>query len=135
MVKNTQSVAGSEVITLKRGFAGGESPVYSLRITGAGAVTYKGELFVKEKGTRRSNIPPEKVKLLIDRFHKIDFFNLVIFSSQQYNDVPVITISFSTGGKKTNLSHFSHFATPKGLLRLEDLIDKTVESDKWIIGK
>jgi len=135
LVKNTKAVAGSEIITLERGFAGWESPVYSLRITGAGAVTYKGKLFVKEKGTRRSNIPPEKVKLLIDRFYKIDFFNLVIDSSQQYNDVPVITISFSTGGKKTSLSHFSDFATPKALLRLEDLIDKTVESDKWIIGE
>src|SRR5262245_15812277 len=64
------------VITLKRGMCYGECPVYSVRITGDGQVSYHGEMFVAVEGKRTLRIPSQEVRKLVATFEKAGYLSV-----------------------------------------------------------
>jgi hypothetical protein len=122
------------VITLERTACNGTCPVYKLTIYGDGRCLYEGERFVRVMGIRTFTIPKDRLGRLISFFEEIGFssFN----DSYEEDLVPdmatAITCITVNGNTKNVRHHYGDLTAPKELTRLEHMIDKTVNSRRWV---
>ena len=99
------------IITLDRGPCFGTCPVYKLVIFGNGTVIYNGSDFtakgievVRVKGLQTTFITEDKVKQLVDKFQKINYFNLKDnYISQDYVDGKTVITSITINGRKKTI--------------------------------
>ena len=63
-------------ITLQRSVCFGTCPDYTLTISEDGTVVFEGRMYVKNKGTIKSQISQEKIQQIIKEFEKADYFSL-----------------------------------------------------------
>lgn len=113
----------------------GSCPIYSAQIYSDGTVIYKGVDFVKTKGKRRHQISKDRVNELIKAFEQINYFSLkdkydVDENGRSVTDMPTTTTSISWNGKYKKV--IDYYFSPKGLVALEDLIDKLAGLNEYI---
>jgi uncharacterized protein DUF6438 len=130
------------LIVLQRGACEHRCAVYNVIIFADGSVIFDGRHYVRQAGLIKSTISREALRKLLDEFTAAHFFNL----KERYgfgtdegcdsvkSDAPSAIVSLTSGGKaKVVLHHHRCVAAESDLLkRLEDKIDQTVNSAKWV---
>jgi len=129
------------VITLRRTSCLGTCPVYSVEIFDNGFIRYVGTAFVQVKGEQEAAIPPEAVKNLVLRFLQIDYFALKdSYETYQnpdgtltvFSDLPTTYSTLQIGERRKSVKDYA-FA-PEALREVEDEVDRTVNTHRWIHG-
>ncbi len=131
------------VITLERGMCYGECPIYQIRITGDGRVSYHGKMFVETQGNRARKIPLAEVRNLVAVFEKAGYFSIGDFTYQNcqrdrcskgyMHDSPSATTSITIRGKTHRVKHDSGcYCAPQALFDIEAAIDKASQADRWV---
>jgi len=148
---------GGVVATMERQGCYGKCPVYRLKIHGDGLVEYEGYAYVHSKGRRRGRISSADVDQLLEGFRNANYFSL----DDKYTELHRSTeILVRVGGchKTLNDSHFStmptdlpwtlttltigdrtksvsdYYGAPASLRKLETLIDRLTNSERWVGG-
>lgn len=118
-------------IQLERGSCAEACPVYSINIDGDGSVTYIGEGHVLETGRRTTHISTEKVRDLVKKFQKAEFFwTFTFYEGPQ--DAPLSRLSISLGSRQHAVA--DQGGAPKPVAALFDAVDKAAGAEKWVIG-
>jgi hypothetical protein len=132
------------VITLERGMCYGECPVYEIRITGDGRISYHGEMFVETEGKRTSTITQTEVRNLVAIFEKARYFSIApdfTYNNCQrdrcakgyMHDAPSVTTSITLRGKTHQVKHNQGcYCAPPVLFGVEAAIDKASRSARWV---
>lgn len=123
-------------ITMFRGACFGTCPIYYLEINGDGKVIYRGYEYVNVTGERKSSIPVDKVKELVNQFNNSGYFNL----KDRYDQVEITdqaTVVTSIGIDGTFKSVYDYLGTIKlpelqKLRQLENMIDEVTNSSQWV---
>jgi ankyrin repeat protein len=128
--KNTVKIA------LARTPCFGNCPGYSVEISADGTVRYDGGYFVAISGKHEAHVPVETVRALYDAFVKADFFWTVDEYRANISDLPTytVTISFDDHTKKVIDYAGQALGMPKEIGELENAIDATAETTKWVKG-
>lgn len=120
------------IIVLQRNGCYGTCPIYKLTIYGDGKVVYEGKNFVKEKGSKTTNISQDEVARLVSRFNDTHYFSL----NDKYDsavDTPWTVTSITIDGKIKSVSHIAGDRdAPRELTELEDMIDVVAKSEQWV---
>jgi uncharacterized protein DUF6438/carboxypeptidase family protein len=124
---------GSVKITLVRTSCLGSCPEYSLEIHGDGTVIYEGGSFVHVTGRQIYKIAPSKVKKLVKKFYKVDFFSLCGTYSIPSTDLPSTTATFEAERFRKSVCEYGR-AGPRALQQLEDEIDRVAETSQFVTG-
>jgi uncharacterized protein DUF6438 len=130
------------VITLQRTACFGECPVYKISIYEDGRVEFEGKEFVKTVGKAEGTISKSALEDLIREFEKIDYFNLDENYGEGnkkcrelWTDNPTATTSLNWKDQKKTVHHYygcRGSAILDQLTDLENKIDKTVHTERWI---
>jgi hypothetical protein len=131
------------VITMYRGMCYGECPVYSVRITGDGRVSYSGGDFVKVEGSRRLRIRRADVRKLVGVFEKAGYFDIRQDYTEEIcgadkncgytTDHPSVTTSITIRGKTYKVDHsYGCSCAPEGLYDVYEAIDKIGRTKRWV---
>jgi Domain of unknown function (DUF6438) len=127
------------VITLRRTSCFGTCPIYSLEIFEDGPLHFDGERFVAAIGPRDSQIAPSAANALIERFAKINYFDLQdVYESRQnpdgtiesISDLPTTYLSLRVGNRSKTIKDYA-FA-PDDLRTLELEIERVTNTHRWI---
>jgi Domain of unknown function (DUF6438) len=82
------------VVTLRRTWCFGTCPIYSLEIFQDGRSHYNGEKFVAVTGSQEAQISPVAVATLVEKFSKINYFDLKdAYETHQNPDGTSTTVS------------------------------------------
>lgn len=129
-IKNWNSL----VITLTRGPCYGTCPAYQVEIHGDGSVVYTGSYHVAVKGRQSDRISPQAVSQIFTEFQKADFFSLRDKYVMPVTDNPTYVISISFDGKTKSVTDYvgAEIGMPQCVTDLEDAIDRTAHTGKWI---
>lgn len=121
-------------ITLTRGMCLGRCPAYSVEIDGDGTVTYQGDDYVLVKGKQLAHISAQAVRDLFELFRAADYFSSLDSYTAPVTDFPSFSTSIEFDGHKKSVTDYVGRAVgmPKELIALEDAIDKTAGTDRWI---
>lgn len=132
------------VISLQRGNCEGGCPVYRVLIFANGDVIWHGRYRVAKVGVVLSQIERDQVRSLIRDFEAIDYLHLDNIYGYRgpgcrssAPDTPTVITSLSMAGQSKTLSHHDGCVgrVSEKLTALEDNIDKTVNTARWIGGK
>jgi len=125
----------SIIIMMERTMCFGFCPAYKLTIYGDGRVVYNGKDYVKIVGTRIAKISQKKVKELINKFYKIDFFSLKEKYEALVTDNPSTITSIKINNKIKTVVNETEIGRRepilKGLDNLNDKIDEITNSARW----
>ena len=129
-IKNWNSL----LISLTRGACYGTCPAYKVEIHGDGSVVYTGSYRVAVKGRQLDRISPQAVSQIFAEFQKADFFSLRDEYEMTATDFPTYVISISFDGKTKSVTDYigAEIGMPQGVTDLEDAIDRTAQTEKWI---
>jgi hypothetical protein len=130
------------LIMLERTVCYGTCPSYKLTISADGAVLFEGRTFVKTVGTVRSAISQDRLRELLTKFERLNYFNL----RDRYEDNgdgcegvvtdhPSAITSIRTNGKTKSVRHYygcRGVEVLEDLTRLEQAIDDAVNAAQWI---
>ena len=121
-------------ITLRRSGCYGSCPSYSVTIHGDGRVDYTGNSFVSIPGTHQSRIHVSSVRALLDQLKAAHFFGFRDSYRALITDVPTYQVSLSVGAQsKTVTDHMGErVGMPAAMRDLEDAIDMTADSARWV---
>lgn len=120
-------------IELARSSCFGTCPAYELKVSGDGSVTFIGKVYVKERGTRKTQISEEFVQRLAGKIRDIDYFSFDE-NTKDYKvfDAPLTTISITWAGKSRTIRHYMDLGVPQSLLEFEGFLDEIVQPHGWI---
>ena len=134
-----QDVPDDFVVKLERTSCFGECPVYSVSIDARGNVTYEGTKFVRVEGRQIDRIQAFHVAELLAIAERIGFFDL----RDQYRtirnpdgtetsvtDLPTAFVTITRGGQSKRVEDY--IGAPQALKQLEQLIDDTARTKRWI---
>lgn len=136
---SAQSVPDDFLITLERTACFGECPIYSVSIDARGTVTYEGTKFVRVEGREKDRIPMSGVAALLATAERIRFFDLrnryrtirnPDGTETMVTDLPTAFVSIRAGGRTKRVEDY--FGAPQGLKQLEEQIDETARTNRWI---
>jgi hypothetical protein len=136
-------------ITLQRTSCFGTCPIYTITVTGDGAVKYSGSRFVGVIGAQQSRITPEQVAKLASAFLEAHFFDamdkydgseMLVYRDGHYermitsiSDVPSQVLTFELGARKKTVVLRDKY--PADLGKLADLVDEITQSKRWTAVK
>ncbi|MFY9608700.1 MAG: DUF6438 domain-containing protein [Blastocatellia bacterium] len=130
------------LITLERTPCYGTCPSYKLTISADGSVLFEGRRFVKKVGTVQSTISQAGLRELIERFEKINYFDLRDRYEEAGDgckdwstDGPSAISSITTNGKSKSVRHYygcRGIDVLAELTELEQAIDDAVNAAQWI---
>jgi hypothetical protein len=132
------------MISLQRGNCEGGCPVYRVLIFANGDVIWHGRYRVAKVGVVLSQIERDQVRALIQDFEAIDYFHLDNIYGYRgpgcrssAPDMPTVITLLSMGGLSKTLSHHDGCVgeVSEKLTVLENNIDKTVNTARWITSK
>ena len=142
------TISDDLLITLERGVCYGRCAQYVLTISSDGSVVFDGKEGTKVKGKATGSISNEDVKVLLAQFDKVKFFEL----EDRYefgncpikiSDTPSAITTLRINGKTKTVRHYlgcvrddpQHTSIPPGLMELEQTIDRTAGSKRWVEGE
>ena len=122
-------------IRLARGACFGFCPVYTVTITGEGAVRYEGRNHVDAVGVRTATIPAADVARLVARFDEVGFDRLQDAYRSQATDLPTFTISITRNGHTKTVVDYGGVSAgmPRAVRDLEDEIDRVAGTAQWVL--
>jgi hypothetical protein len=134
-----QAVPDDFIIKLERTSCFGECPVYTVSIDARGNVRYEGAQFVRVEGRQTDRIPVSRVAALLETAERIGFFEL----RDQYRyirnpdgtetivtDLPTAFVTVTRAGRTKRIEDY--VGAPRGLKELEQQIDETARTKRWI---
>ena len=134
-----QDVPDDLVIKLERTSCFGECPIYSVTIDAKGNVTFEGTKFVRVEGRQTDRIQTSRVAALLATAERIGFFEL----RDQYRtirnpdgtetivtDLPTAFVTITRRGQSKRVEDY--FGAPEALKQLEQQIDDTARTKRWI---
>ena len=134
-----QGVPDDFVIKLERTACFGECPVYSVSIDALGNVTYEGTKFVRVEGRQADRIQVPRVAALLATAERIGFFDLrdryrtirnPDGTETMMTDLPTAYVTITRGGRSKRVEDY--LGAPQALKQLEQLIDDTARTNRWI---
>jgi hypothetical protein len=135
----TESVPDDVVIRLERTSCFGECPVYTVSIDAKGNVTYDGANFVRVEGRQTDRIPVSRVLAILDIADRIGFFDLrdryrtirnPDGTETMVTDMPTAFVTITRAGRSKRVEDY--LGAPRGLKELEQQIDETARTKRWI---
>ena len=134
------AVSSDTVITLDRVFGMAMGHQYRLWIAGDGTVMYEGCNAVETTGLCKSRVSRQKVILLVEAFRQSGILALGDHydpnDCKEYRtDAAYITFSIKFSGMRKEVRHYlgcTGFQYEQSFFLLEDLIDQTADSRKWV---
>lgn len=151
--ENTNSIEPDQaIIVLDRRFGEclGQCPVYRISVHNTGKIVYEGKENVKTKGLVESEIDRSEVEKLVSLFENAQFFKLKEkyvrgenCSNPVLSDSHNVYLSFSDGKAVKSVLHYQgclETTNPSEVVnkdlnilhKLEESVDKTVNSKQWI---
>ncbi|MGK9230534.1 ankyrin repeat domain-containing protein [Inquilinus limosus] len=123
-------------IQLMRSACFGWCPAYVVDITGDGSVTYEGFSSVAVSGRFQERIAPAEVAALLRMFERADFFALKDEYIAEITDNPFHSVTLTIDGRtKKVVDYVGKMAgMPEAVTELEDMIDRTTGTDKFVKG-
>jgi hypothetical protein len=123
-------------ITLSRWGCFGYCPVYTVTISGDGAVDFNGGRFTAVSGEHHSQVSYDDVSALIDKFRAADFFSLETSYRAHATDLPTFFVTFTAGNKTMKVSDYAgrSVGMPESVTQLENEIDRVSGSARWVKG-
>ncbi len=107
------------------------NPVYSVSVSGSGAVNYKGKL-AKEIGEKSGTIKPAQARSLIIEFLKLNPLKLDSkYKSAVDNGAQPTKLTFQLLFYK-KVIEFDEITAPTNIVNLAEKIDNTTNSKKWV---
>jgi hypothetical protein len=135
-----QPPAGPDAeITLERTACFGTCPVYSVRITGDGAVEYIGKQYVRVVGPARKRISVAAVQQLLEFIERAGYFQMEPEyryligpngSRGSVTDLPTTTTSVRIGDRRHRIVDYAW--APDALREIERAIDRAAGTARWI---
>jgi Domain of unknown function (DUF6438) len=135
----TAAVPDDTLIALQRTACFGTCPVYSVTIDAKGNVTYDGTKHVRVTGRQTDRITVSGVAALLDTARRIGFFELrdhyrtirnADGSETMVTDLPTVIVTITSGGRTKRVEDY--LGAPDGLKELEQQIDDTARTTRWI---
>jgi hypothetical protein len=126
-------------ITLERTACFGTCPVYKVSIDAGGAVTYDGTRDVRVTGRETARVPHAQVAALLEAAKRIGFFELrdqyrtvrnADGTETHVTDLPTAFVTIVARGRTKRVEDY--YGAPDGLRELEQLIDDTARTKRWI---
>ena len=136
------AVAGrgdSTVISLERTPCYGTCPVYTVTITGTGAVRFVGTRFTTQVGEAAADIPPARVDSLLAELRAGGYFELADAyvaeapaCGRYSTDSPTVITSVEAHGVRKEVRHdYGCGGAPQALAGLERRIDEVAGVARW----
>jgi hypothetical protein len=134
-----QSIPEGFSIGLERTSCFGQCPVYTVTIDAKGNVIYEGSRFVRVEGRQTDRVPLSRVAALLATTERIGFFDLrdqyrtirsADGSEAMVTDLPTAYVTVTRGGRSKRIEDY--FGAPEGLKQLEQQIDETAGTRRWI---
>jgi hypothetical protein len=142
-------------ITLERSFCFGTCPEYRVTIHGDGRVVFTTETrpaadaesaYYREfatiyqgivlPGTHEDRIAPEAAAALVQQFRRANLFYLLPLYWGGGTDAPTYWLTLDTGRRRKSVTDYQgeKIGMPKAVTELEDAVDKTAGTDRWLRG-
>lgn len=123
-------------IQLSRSGCYGSCPNYSVVVHGDGKVEFHGKNFVAFSGDYHTRIAPEAASQLLERFRAADFFELKDMYSASVTDNPTYRLELVIDAKKKTVVDYvgTWVGMPESVSELEEAVDETAGTDRWIRG-
>jgi len=114
----------------------GRCPGYSITILGNGTVTYEGHAYVKVSGIQQTQISKAAVIQLVERFREANFGSALPHYLGAY-DGGATVLQLHVNGKSFQVIDESglRVGIPTAILNLEQAVDETVQSRRWVWGE
>jgi hypothetical protein len=128
-------VDADTLITLSRSECFGVCPVYSLSVTGEGAVSYLGTSYVKVRGVASSQVSVSQVQELVNEMWDAGYLAMVEPSpcGSSITDAPSVITSLRLGEQTHRVVHYhGNPCSPATLTTIEDRIDEVAGSERWL---
>lgn len=139
MLAQTETALDDVVIRLERTSCFGECPVYTVSIDAKGNVIYDGAKFVRVEGRQTDRIPVSRVLAILATADRIGFFDLrdryrtirnPDGTETMVTDMPTAFVTITRGGRSKRVEDY--LDAPHGLKELEQQIDETARTTRWI---
>lgn len=117
-------------ITLSRTACFGMCPVYTVRMTDDGSVTYNGEKFVRVDGVHDWKIDPAAVRALSEEMVKDGFYDLQDSYSAPITDNPTVYTTLLLDGRYKQIRDY--IAGPPALKAIEHRIDVVAGTKRYV---
>ena len=129
----------STLITLERTPCLGVCPVYTVSISGGGAVRFVGRQHTAHIGEADATVPPARVDSLLAELRVGGYFGFADAYVQDApacglyaTDSPSAITSVTAGGERKQIRHdYGCSDAPRGLARLETRIDEVAGTGRW----
>ena len=136
---NGESVGQGDAITLYRSPCYAACPVYSVRVTSGGQVTYDGRSRVARLGSATAQIPQTRLDALL---HELEAAGYFLFADRYrpsepvcgryVPDAPTVIISVRLGHRLKRIEHDQGCGgAPQALTVLEQRIDEVLGTGRW----
>lgn len=114
----------------------GFCPGYTVEIDGDGTVHYWGGDFVVVTGRDTKRISPTAVRDLVAAFRKAEFYRLFPAYMAAVTDFPGYTVEIAFDGQSRKVLDYggTGVSMPRDVRDLENLIDKTAVTERWVTG-
>jgi hypothetical protein len=122
LLKAFENAGDQAYVRFERTACFGTCPVYVVRISGNGKLTYKGKEFSQPKGEYEVQISPEEWRTLQEKIAIAKFFGMKAEYDEYMTDVPsaITEVYINDKRKKTVINRWE---APEDLIRLETYID------------
>ena len=123
-------------IELERTGCYGTCPSYKVSMV-PGSITFYGGGYVAAAGIHKDTLAPDAVRALAQRFVDADFYSMDKEYVAGVTDEPTFRVSVSIDGNIQAVTDYmgSWVGMPAVIEDLEDAIDETARTDRWIEGK
>jgi len=132
----TQAPASSgpqDFVELSRSGCYGTCPIYTVRISANGDVSWNSRMYVDAIGERRATIKAEDARVLLEQFRADRFWSLCGSYTQNITDSSTIETHVEIGGQSKTVSNYANSA-PAWVAELEDAIDDAANTHRWRHG-
>ena len=128
-------------LEMSRGPCFGACPIYRVRVTGDGRVSWTGERFVQATGAKSATIPIADVAALFAYADSVGFFGMpadITPANESacggaWTDMPDAVVTIEWAGRAHTVRHYHGCPkAPEALTRLEERIDAVLRTSAWI---
>lgn len=127
------AVSPADYVELTRTACFGACPAYTVRIDGAGQVSWIGRTWVAVQGDANAHVDPAVARSLIDQFRNRRFWLLWKHYRRLKTDMPTYCSTVSIHGDTRTVSDYAD-AAPEWLRVLDIQIDALADTHRWRHG-